>query len=70
MNNPRHPIAMRIPEDVLAQIDKRARRVGLSRTEFMIRCSLGEADKLSPDVRLDDLEARFDRLERLVSLGA
>jgi hypothetical protein len=43
----------------------------MSRTEYMVRAALVELPELidERDRRLDDHEARLDRLERLVELG-
>jgi hypothetical protein len=44
-----------VPDDVLAAIDAKARRVGLSRAEY-IRCTLSrERDGAAPEVRVEDL---------------
>jgi hypothetical protein len=43
-----------LPEDVLAAIDAKARRVGLSRTEYIRRALSREADDTTSDVRVAD----------------
>ena len=37
MKNDHHPLSLRIPSERLALIDKRAKRLGLTRTDFMVR---------------------------------
>lgn len=63
-------ISVRIRKDQLAAIDKRARAVGLSRNAYMVRAALGELTEPSEiETRLEDVEARLGRLERLEDLG-
>ena len=50
-----------IPDDVLAAIDARAKRVGLSRTAYLRRALARERNAAIVDVTVDDL-ARFARL--------
>jgi Antitoxin FitA-like, ribbon-helix-helix len=45
-----------LPDDVLAAIDARARRVGLSRTEYIRRALARERGDAATDVSVDDLE--------------
>ena len=67
----RGPISFRIRPEALAKIDARAQAAGLSRNAYMIRASLGELDDPSAvEERLNDLEARLERVERLQELGA
>jgi hypothetical protein len=47
-----------IPDDVLAAIDARANRAGLSRTEYLRRTLAREKNGAIADVTVDDL-ARF-----------
>ena len=49
-----------VPDDVLAAIDARARRVGLSRTEYIRRTLARERDNEAPDVGVEDLVAFAD----------
>jgi hypothetical protein len=49
-----------LPEDVLAAIDAKARRVGLSRTEYIRRTLSRERGSTAPDVSVDDLIAFAD----------
>lgn len=49
-----------VPDDVLAAIDARARRVGLSRTEYIRRALARERDERAPDVVVEDLVAFAD----------
>ena len=49
-----------VPDDVLAAIDARARRVGLSRTEYIRRALARERDDGAPDVGVEDLVAFAD----------
>jgi hypothetical protein len=44
-----------LPDDVLAAIDAKARRVGLSRTEYIRRTLSREGRSTSGDVRVADL---------------
>jgi hypothetical protein len=52
------PVAIRIPSDQLRRIDQRARKLGLSRTQLLIRGALSELDE--PD-RLAQIERRLRR---------
>jgi plasmid stability protein len=47
-----------IPDDVVAAIDAKAQRAGLSRTEYLRRVLSRERSEESGDVTVDDL-ARF-----------
>ena len=49
-----------VPDDVLAAIDARARRVGLSRTEYIRRALARERGDRAPDVGVEDLVAFAD----------
>ena len=49
-----------VPDDVLAAIDARARRVGLSRTEYIRRALARELGDRAPDVGVEDLVAFAD----------
>ena len=44
-----------VPDDVLAAIDAKARRVGLSRTEYIRRTLSRERDDGATEVRVEDL---------------
>jgi hypothetical protein len=44
-----------VPDDVLAAIDAKARRVGLSRTEYIRRTLSRERDNAGPEVSVEDL---------------
>lgn len=49
-----------LPDDVLAAIDARARRVGLSRTEYIRRTLSRERGDAALDVSVEDLAAFAD----------
>ena len=49
-----------VPDDVLAAIDARARRVGLSRTEYIRRTLARERHDRARDVGVEDLVAFAD----------
>jgi uncharacterized protein (DUF1778 family) len=71
VNEQRHPLALRIPEDKLAAIDARAQRAGLNRTEYMVRAALGEiTNPTDAASRLDSIEERVAQLERWQRLSA
>jgi len=60
----REIIGLRVPKSQLEQIDRRAKRLRLTRTEYMIRASLGEVlDPRSLDERVAELERRIEQLE-------
>ena len=44
-----------VPEDVIAAIDAKAQRVGLSRTEYLRRTLARERDSTAVEVRVEDL---------------
>jgi len=46
-----------VPDDVLAAIDAKARRVGVSRTEYIRRALCRERDDAAPEVSVEDLVA-------------
>ena len=46
-----------VPDDVVAAIDAKARRAGLSRTEYIRRCLLRERSDTAHEVRVEDLAA-------------
>ncbi len=46
-----------MPDDVVAAIDAKARRAGLSRTEYIRRCLLRERSDTAHEVRVEDLAA-------------
>ena len=61
----RRHVALRIPEQVLAEIDRLADRYGLTRTAYMIRASTGELeDPTDLNTRFDTIHRRLDRLEQ------
>ena len=47
-----------VPEDVIAAIDAKARRIGVSRTEYLRRALARETATTDEDVTVDDL-SRF-----------
>lgn len=49
-----------VPDDVMAAIDRRARRVGLSRTEYIRRTLTRELSADAPAVTVEDLLAFAD----------
>jgi hypothetical protein len=61
-------ISLRVHDDELARIDRRAGEAGISRTALMLRAVLGAAT--ADDRRFEDIEDRIDRLERMAGLGA
>jgi hypothetical protein len=62
----RRHVALRIPQDVLAQIDGLAADFGLTRTAYMIRASTGELeDPTDLHAEFDAIRRRLDRLEQL-----
>jgi Ribbon-helix-helix protein, copG family len=54
-----------VPDDVLAAIDAKARRVGLSRTEYIRRALSRERDSGASEVSVEDLVAFADRFADL-----
>lgn len=50
-----------VPDAVLAAIDQRAKRLGLSRTEFLRRTLAREASRAHGSLTVEDLE-RFSEL--------
>jgi hypothetical protein len=62
----RRHVALRVPQDVLAQIDGLAEDHGLTRTAYMIRASTGELDDPTDlHAEFDAIHQRLDRLEQL-----
>ena len=61
--------AIRIPPSQKAAIKARADALGLTFTEYVIRCALGERLDATAQ-RLDELEQRMKRLEQMADLGA
>jgi hypothetical protein len=55
-----------LPDDVLAAIDAKARRVGLSRTEYIRRALSRERGDASADVSVNDLAVFSDTFADLV----
>jgi hypothetical protein len=67
----RRHIALRIPQDDLAQIDGLAEDYGLTRTAYMIRASTGELhDPIDLEARFRGIEDRLGRVEHMAGLGA
>lgn len=63
--DPREVIGLRVPASELAEIDRRAKRLRLTRTEYMIRASLGEPlNPRSLEQRVAELERRVEQLEQ------
>ena len=62
--------AIKVLPEELAEIDKRAKRLGLTRTDFMIRKALDQpvGDENHTE-RIDDLARRLARIEE-VTFGA
>ena len=55
---------MRIPPKQLAEIDRRAKRHKLSRTDYMVRTALGEPlNAPTLEQRVAELEQRVDALD-------
>jgi hypothetical protein len=54
-----------VPNDVLPAIDAKARRIGLSRTEYIRRSPSRERDAAGPEVRVEDLVIFADALADL-----
>jgi len=54
-----------VPDDVLAAIDAKARRVGLSRTEYIRRTLSRERADAAPEVTVEDLVRFADRFADL-----
>ncbi|MGH8982214.1 MAG: type II toxin-antitoxin system VapB family antitoxin [Acidimicrobiales bacterium] len=54
-----------VPDEVLAAIDARARRVGLSRAEYIRRSLSRERDGAALPVRVNDLVAFADKFADL-----
>ncbi len=46
-----------VPDDVIAAIDARAKRMGISRTEYLRRALIRDARAGGLDVTVEDLEA-------------
>jgi hypothetical protein len=62
----RRTIQISVAVHDLAEIDRRAQRARISRTEYMVRCGLGQSpDPEAVPQRLDALEKRIERLEAL-----
>ena len=61
----REVIGLRVPKKQLEEIDRRAKRLRLTRSEYMIRVALGEVlDPWSLEESAFPLERRVKRLER------
>jgi DNA primase large subunit len=55
---------LRIPDDQLDEIDRRARSYNMKRTEYMIRAALEQLPEHKSTVeRFEALEQRLERLE-------
>jgi hypothetical protein len=57
-------ISLRVRDAELAEIDRRACELGVTRTAFMVRSALNVAS--ADEERLDDMERQLARLEELV----
>lgn len=65
-NSSRKLTAIKVLPEELAEIDKRAKRLKLTRTDFMIRKSLDlPVGDENHDERIEDLERRLKRLEEV-----
>jgi uncharacterized protein (DUF1778 family) len=60
-------ISLRVRDDELAEIDRRAAEAGLTRTALMLRAVLDAAT--ADEKRFYEIEDRIERLERAASLG-
>jgi hypothetical protein len=56
-------ISLRVGDNELAEIDRRAGELGVTRTAFLVRCALNIAT--ADEQRLDDVERRLARLAEL-----
>ena len=54
-----------VPDDVVAALDAKAKRAGLSRTEYLRRTLAREGDSSPGVVTVDDLEAFSERCSDL-----
>lgn len=67
MAKPPNPaIAIRIPANQLARIDRRAKKLGISRTQLLIRGALDELSELDQPDRLTEIERRLTALEERI----
>lgn len=57
-----------LPDDVLAAIDAKARRVGLSRTEYIRRALSRERGEAGAEVSINDLAAFADTFADLADV--
>lgn len=66
---PRHHIALRVLPGELADIDRRARALGLTRTDYMVRSALRKPiGDNAIDERVSKLEQRMQRVEQYSDL--
>jgi hypothetical protein len=64
-------VSLRISDADLQLIDQLAAEHGLDRTAYMVRASTGELhDPVDLDGRLQAIENRLGRVERMADLGA
>jgi len=63
---PTPAIAIRIPANQLQRIDRRAKKLGISRTQLLIRSALDELDELEQPGRLAEIERRLTALEEAI----
>jgi hypothetical protein len=65
-------ISMRVPDDDLAEIDRRALAHGYpNRTAFLLGLALSDDLAKTADMaRFEEIEARLERVERMAGLGA
>jgi hypothetical protein len=57
-------ISLRVPDDDLAEIDRRAAARGLNRTEYMRRCALSDdLAETADEARFHAIEERLELLE-------
>lgn len=57
-----------VPEEVLAAIDRKARRAGISRSEFLHQALLREGADESTTLTVDDLKRFSDRFADLADV--
>jgi uncharacterized protein (DUF1778 family) len=64
------PITLRVPDDDLAEIDRRAKARGLNRTAFMLGLALAEdLARTADEARFEDIEERLSALEERLFLS-
>lgn len=65
----REPISMRIRPSDLAEIDRRASALHMTRTEYMVKAALRQPLGDGLEDRLDEHDQRLERLERMAELS-